>query len=561
MSLDYMSERGFGYGSTFTYSRDRFFGIPGFTAGLLDFWAISDHGDDDLGRDRRAIAPEKDYRYRLLWQHRQYLPRDYQLTAEVGLISDYNFLEQYFESEWEEQKDQSTGVELKKTIDNMTWALAIDYRMNYFVTDTDWLPRFDHYWLGQPLLRDTFTWYEHTSVGYARLRTAATPDDPGTANAFSYLPWETSAVTGDPLSTAGERVVTRQELDWPFLLGPVKIVPYALGELGHWGEDRYGEDFQRAYGQLGIRATLPVWAVNPYVTSELWNLNGLAHKVNFESEFLWADSSADMTDLPLYDPLDDNSIEAFRRRFSVLSYGPGTGFAGPPIPYRFDERSYALRSGMASWVTAPGLEIADDLMLLRLGARQRWQTKRGLPGQERIVDWITLDTHVNFYPESSRDNFGRFVGLLDYDFRWHPGDRLTVTSYGLFDFFDSGQRLWTIGGFLSRPPRGNLYLGLRFLDGPIHSTILSGAYSYRMSDKWLSTFGMSIDLGEADNIGQNFSITRIGESFLATAGVTVDASRDSVGFNFAVEPRFLPRRRLGEFDGAVVPVAGSEGLE
>ncbi|RMF90239.1 MAG: hypothetical protein D6741_17085, partial [Planctomycetota bacterium] len=29
LSLDYMSERGFGYGSTFTYSRDRFFGIPG----------------------------------------------------------------------------------------------------------------------------------------------------------------------------------------------------------------------------------------------------------------------------------------------------------------------------------------------------------------------------------------------------------------------------------------------------------------------------------------------------------------------------------------------------
>lgn len=561
LSLDYLSERGLGYGSTFTYSRDQFFGLTGFTTGLVDFWAISDDGVDNLGRDRRALDPEESYRYRLLWQHRQYLPRDYQLTAEVGLISDRNFLEQYFESEWDELKDQSTGVELKRSYDNVSWALAADYRVNDHVTGTDWLPRFDHYWLGQPLLRDTFTWYEHTSLGFARLRTADAPDDPGTRGAFSYLPWETSAVTGDRLSTNSERFITRQEIDWPFLLGPVKIVPYALGELAHWGEDRYGEDMQRTYAQLGMRASMPMWSVNPYVASELWNLQGIAHKVTFEAEAFWAEANRDMTDLPLYDPLDDDAVEAFRRRLSVLSYGSGTGYGGPPAPFRFDERSYALRTGMAGWVTAPSLEVAEDLTLLRMGARQRWQTKRGMPGRERIVDWLALNTHITFFPDSSRDNFNRFAGLLDYDVRWHPGDRLTLTSYGVFDFFDSGQRLVTFGGFLSRPPRGNLYLGLRFLDGPIHSTVLSGAYSYRMSSKWMSTFGMSIDLGESANIGQNFSVTRIGESFLVTAGINVDASRDSVGVNLAVEPRFLPRRRLGDAVGAAIPVAGSQGLE
>ena len=87
------------------------------------------------------------------------------------------------------------------------------------------------------------------------------------------------------------------------------------------------------------------------------------------------------------------------------------------------------------------------------------------------------------------------------------------------------------------------------------------SYTYRMSPKWVSAFGMSVDLSGDGNIGQNFAVTRVGESFLVTAGVTVDASRDNVGFNLAIEPRFLPTGRLGHVGGARIPVAGAQGLE
>ena len=36
------------------------------------------------------------------------------------------------------------------------------------------------------------------------------------------------------------------------------------------------------------------------------------------------------------------------------------------------------------------------MTVFRLAARQRWQTKRGIPGRERIVDWITLDVDARF---------------------------------------------------------------------------------------------------------------------------------------------------------------------
>jgi hypothetical protein len=104
-------------------------------------------------------------------------------------------------------------------------------------------------------------------------------------------------------------------------------------------------------------------------------------------------------------------------------------------------------------------------------------------------------------------------------------------------------------------------MGLRLLEGPVDSQILSFAYNYWMSPKWVSSFGTSVDLGKDGNIGQQLTVTRIGEALLVSAGFNVDASRGSVGVSFAVEPRFLPKTRLGNEGGVHIPVAGAYGLE
>jgi len=550
VTFDYLSDRGFGLGTTFTYDRNAFVGLDGPTSGLVDYWGIQDYGTDNLGLDRHDVPPEKDYRWRLFWQHRQLLSDDYRLSLEAGWLSDRNFLEEYFEREWDELKDQTTGAELKHAHDNVAWSITADARVNDFFTQTDWLPRADHFWLGGSLFGDRFTVYEHSNVGLARLHVASRPENP--VATYHYLPWELApppAPPDTPLSVGGERLAIRKEIDWPLQLAAVKVVPYALGEFAHWGEDRTGDDLQRAYWQAGVRASVPFWKVNPDVQSLLWNLDGLAHKVVFDAEFSFAEANRDLTELPLYDPLEDDSIEAFRRRF----------IPGPPP--QLDPRFYALRTGIAGWVTSPTTEIADDLTALRLGMRHRWQTKRGRPGRRQIIDWIVLDTHAVWFPEPLRDNFGEPLGLVDYDFRWHVGDRLTLLSSGGFDFFSQGQQVVTMGGFLERPPRGSLYLGLRLLEGPIKSKVLSMSYTYRMSPKWVSAFGMSVDLGDQGNIGQHFALTRVGESFLISAGASVDASRNNVGAHLAIEPRFLPKTRLGRAGGAQIPVAGAHGLE
>ncbi len=337
LNLDYLSDRGLGHGTTFKYDRPELLGFEGPARGQWDFWGISDDGLDNLGLGRRAIAPEEDYRYRLFGQHRQRFRNGWEMTAELGWISDRTFLEQFYESDWDQLKDPRSGLRLNRLADNRSLSIEANAQLNSFFTETQWLPRVDHYWLGESLFGDRLTWFEHSQAGYANLNVANPPTNATLAGQFTLLPWEeVTPGSGIPISGNGERLVTRQEIDMPFSLGAVKVVPYVLGELAHWGEALDGNDLQRAYMNTGVRASIPVWAVFPEVRDSLFNLNGLAHKVVFDAEFSYADANQNFTDLPLYDPLDDIATIEMRRR--VLN-----GTLAPTITsLKFDPRFYAF---------------------------------------------------------------------------------------------------------------------------------------------------------------------------------------------------------------------------
>lgn len=551
LSTDFLSQRGIGVGSDYHYALPGFLGLPGPTNGFIDSWTLlQEQGTDNLGFDRRVVPPGASFRGRSLVNHRQQMPYGWQLTAEAGWISDFNFLEQYYEKEWDTLKDETTGVELKKLHENMSFNLSADARINPYFMQTQRLPRFDYFLFGQPFAWDRATFSTHTFASYDHLLPAGTPNNPVDQANFSPLPGEVDRL--------GMRAATRNEIDIPLDAGPVKVVPYVLGEAAYWGSDINDQAASRVYGQAGIRASLPLWRANPNIQSELFNLNGLAQKVVFDVDAFVADSSQDMTMFPRYDSLDDDSTEHFRRRIPVNTFGQANGTFAPT---RFDDRFFALRSDLQGSVASPVTEIADDMMQVRMGIKQRWQTKRGLPGQERIVDWISSETNAVFFPSPARDNFGSSLGLVDYNFAWHVGDRVTLLSDGYYDFFDAGLRQVTVGGLLSRPEYGNLYVGYRSTDGPIVSSVVVASLSYRMSEKWIATGGTSIDFSNTGNIGQTLSMTRVGESFLIRLGMNVDASRNNVGFIFGIEPRFLPGSRLGRVGGVQIPPAGAMGLE
>ncbi len=559
-NIDYLSERGFGFGTDVDYQTTSFFGVPGRVDGYLRSWFINDSGLDNLGRDRRAVPLEAEFRGRVLGRHRHIFAPGFQLRGEVGWLSDRNFLEQYYEREWDEDKDYTTGLWLERNLGTQSFNLLADVRLNDPFTQTEWLPRFDHFILGQPLLGDRLVWHGHTTIGYGRFRSAVPPTNPVDFAKWDPLAWEQPGAGITGVDREGVVAGARHELDFPVQLGAVRVVPYVMGDASYWQEDLAGDEVTRLLGQTGVRASLPMWRVDPTIHSTLLNLNGLAHKMTWETELLYANSDQDFERLPLYNQLDDDAQEFFRRRFAFDTFGITQG-VGENTPLRFDERFYALRSGLQSSVASPNMEIADDLMIVKAGLRNRWQTKRGLPGEARVVDWITLDVQGNFYPDAARDNFGSDFGMVDYDFRWFLGNRLSLVSDGYFDFFSQGLRTASVGTNMSRPGVGNLYVGFRTIEGPISSNTLNAALTYRMSDKWILRGSSSYDFGATGNIGQSLSFIRVGESFLVRLGVNADISRDNVGFIFSVEPRFLPSGQLGLVGGQRIPPASANYLE
>lgn len=547
LSTDYLSERGPALGTKINYSIPGLLGIPGPVTGFFDAWAIDDSGLDTLGSDRRGLEPEEDIRGRVLLRHRHYLPNDFELIAEAGLLSDRNFLEQYLENEWDRDKDHDTQLRLRKYHFNQLFDLHAKVRINDFYTDTNRLPQFDHYLLGNSFFTERINWSAHNRAGYADLEVANQPETAVEQAKFTTLPGEANR--------EGLVASTRHELAAPFTLGAMKLVPFVSGEAAFWGEDMNGEEISRLLGQGGIRGSIPAWRLYPTVESSLLNIRGLAHKTELRGEVFYADASENMDQLPLYDPLDDNAQEQFRRRFIFNTYGG-------VLPPQYDPRTYAYRQGMQRYVTAPSQETADDLVQGRIGFHQRLQTKRGLPGRERIVDLVRFDVDtLLFLKEEDEANFGETIGPTRYDFRYFVGDRVTLLSDGYFDFFDDGLRSASAGVMSSRPGLGDVYLGILSLQGPIDSTVLRGNIDYRLNEKWIVSAGATFDLGEIGNVGQQLALTRIGESALLRMGLTVDEGRDNVGFQFMVEPRFWPSRRLGELGGKLIPPPGIEGLE
>lgn len=546
LSTDYFSERGPALGTNLNYTLPGLLGVPGPVNGFFDAWGIDDNGLDNLGSDRRSLTPETDLRGRALLRHRHYLPNDYEFIAEVGFLSDRNFLEQYLENEWDQDVDHRTGLRLRKHLDANLFDVSADVQVNDFFTETERLPELEHYLLGGSLLGDRLTYNQHNSVGYQRLNVADLPVDPAEAAEFSPIPGEVDA--------EGIVALTRQQIGLPVQLGALKIVPNVMGEASHFGQATDGDSLTRLVGQAGIRATLPMWNVDPTIQSSLLNIRGLAHKLEWTAEYSYSDSNTNLNELPFYDPLDDNAQEQFRRRFIQDTHGG-------VLPDRFDPRNFAFRQGFQNLVASPSDVIADDLELFRVGLHQRWQTKRGLPGAERIVDLFQFDVDLVLFPDADRDNFGETLGPATYDMRYHVGDRVTLLSDGYVDFFDDGLRSFSGGIRSSRPGVGDVYIGLLSLEGPISSTVLRASVDYRLNEKWIASGGTTFDFGETGNVGQTLALTRIGESALLRLGINVDEGRDNVGIQFGIEPRFFPRPTLGQIGGALIPPPGVEGFE
>lgn len=522
--VDGYTKRGPAVGTTGSYDvYGQLLGLPTHITGEGLVYYINDGGLDRLGLGRNALTFPNANRGRALSRTRIDAPNGISMTGEMSYFfnNDRNFLEQYYEPEFDRGKDQENLVNLGVQNDNVTGSLLFQINPNEIFDQTEWLPRMDLTVLGEPLLNNLVNWSHHSWAGYGHIKPATPPTNPeDTFTPLPYFPNVQGLVTG-----------TRHELSLPFQLGAVKVSPYALGEAAYWQQDMTANDLSRLYGSAGVRASLEFWRAMPEIQSSILGLNGLAHKVVLDADYSYSRSSQSLADIPQYNAFDEDAQERFRERFLDLEYG-GT------LPPQFDPRFYAVRAGAGQSVSAAYQELVDNQQVLRLGLRQRWQTKDGPVERQRIRDWMTLDLEASIFPNANRDNFGDTFGLLTGRYMWQVGERTQFLANAVVDPFNQGQRVWNAGILTQRGQRGSLYLGFRQVEAlPVFSQLITGSYSYRMTEKWISTFGASFDVAEGLDRGQSLTITRVGEYMLFHLGTGYDRSRNVYSMNFMVEPR------------------------
>ena len=152
--VDYFSERGPALGTEFDTRGKSLFGIPNTYETRIQAWGINDSGPDVLGGGRgqyaymsrarrsssRSTIPELARPVPRRDQHPGFAD-GFTFQGEVSLISDRNFLEQYYDSVVYNDLNQETFAYLKQQQDNWAWTVFGNVNtMNWF-TETQWAPR------------------------------------------------------------------------------------------------------------------------------------------------------------------------------------------------------------------------------------------------------------------------------------------------------------------------------------------------------------------------------------------------------------------------------------
>jgi hypothetical protein len=518
--VDYLTNRGPAFGTEYDYAGKDLLGIPNRYNGLVKVYGILDDGKDILGGIRQN-EPHPEARGRFLWrQNIIELPAGFTLQTQVAPISDQNFHEQYFKNEFDTDINQDTFIYVKQQQNNWAWTLLAEPRLNPWMTVPEALPRADGYLLGQSFF-DLFTYSARASVGYFQLRPSNQPPEP-------------------PVDLTLQRVDTgrfdlTQELSLPFHLGPVKLVPYLVGDLTYYTEDLTDNNRGRLYGAGGVRGSMPLTRIYPDIHSELLNLDGINHKIVIAGNYYNAVSDTPFNHLPQLDMLDDEATDQARRdihsQLPFINPAHGLFLATSPL---FDPQVYAIRRLVDSRI-----DTEDSIEVFQADIRQRWQTKRGYPGMEHIMDWMTLDLAASIFPHSKRDNFGDTFGILQYDWVWNVGDRTALVSNGWMDPITDGGRFFTVGAFFNRPDKTSFYVGYRQID-PVQSQAVTGAVTYVFSPKYAVTGSTTYDFGFGKSLSNSLVFTRMGTDLQISFGVTYNAIVNTFGVTFEILPNVVP---------------------
>ena len=514
LALDYYGKRGVGGGVEFDYEREDYFGR------LLGY-VIDDHGEDRLGRHstRRDLEPPRELRGRFLWQHRHFLPHNWQLTTEVSYLSDENFMEGFYRNEFNVGKQQETLVHLKRVEDNWGLAFLGKKRINDFSDELEELPSAEFHWAGQSLFDDKFTFYSDSQVSRFRQRLASGSISPISEDFFTFMS-------------------ERAELDMPMMWEGVKVVPFVAGTVAYEDGGGFYTDIDGGaggredsiwIGEAGARVfPLPFWKVYPDIKSRLWDLDGLRHIIE-----------------PRLTAVGYTESESVAEQRDILNVGISQRLQTKRGPADNQRTTDWMRLDMdVTWLNNSGGNSA--------GADQFIWNKPFIPLANRLSRAIP--------PQDRRsgDIYGPRRNYFGADYIWRVSDKTAVLSDINFDIQSGVVQQLNVGFSRMRWPNLSYYIGSRYLKridngyGEEGSNAVTFAASYVIDPRYAVIFSQQYDFDYGANIRSDITLVR--RYHRLNYGVTfrVDESMDRQAIIFSVWPEgvqelgFGPRRYMGQ---------------
>ncbi len=530
INTDYLGYRGPALGTSYNSFSKEFFGIDGLNTQSVQGYAMDDRNFDILGGPRPVnnFSPTA---FRGWLQYRdivQELPNDFSLLAQIVGISDRNFVEQYFKRIWDTDVNQDTFAYLKQQKDNWDWSVLGEVRTRPWITETSWFPRIDGWLIGQSFF-NMFTYNAHVDPAFGSLHLANGGQNPVSPTDFT----DTTA-----------RLDLWQDLSMPLKVGPFKIVPYGMLDLTQYTHDIDGNDVGRIWVAGGIRASIPFTRIYPDVQSDLWNLNGINHKIVASANYFYSYTNESYLLFPQLDRLNNDASDQALRDIRPLEplFNPG---AGQFLIHSnlFQPQFFAIQNLLLSRV-----DTLSTIEELQLNLRQRLQTKRGYPGFQTITDWMTLDLSATYFPNATRDNFGVPWSYLQANWLWNIGDRTALEATAWVDPFNNAPHVYTFGAYFNRPDRTNFYLGYRQID-PLDSRVVTASATYVFSPKYAGTVSSSFDFGTGLSLSNTLLFTRIGSDLTVSLGFTYNAIQNSFGALVQVVPNLVPANKVPTLSG------------
>ena len=482
--VDGRLKRGIGVGPDINYH------LPKFGEGQFKYYFAD---DQDPGLDGRGL-PIDEERQRIWFTHVGSLRTNLTLRSAVRYQTDSLIVRDFFETEYKDNTQPTTFVELNQIWPNWSLNLMAQPRINDFQETVERLPDVKLTGLRQRIGGTPVYYESESSAGYFE-------------HEFAYV---------DTNRFAAFRADTFHQLVIPWtMFGWLNLAPRAGARYTYYGESSgpgfMSEEQERTVFNTGAEASFKASRTWAGSRSKFFQIDGMRHIVKPSINYAWV---------------------------------PNPNVQPRNLP-RFD---YELPSAQLLPITYPdynSIDSIDSQNVIRFGLENKVQTKRA--GEiDNVVHWL-LYTDWRLKPRDDQETFADLYSKLDLK----PFQRITFSSEVNYDLNNGNWDQLNHSATLSPNDVFSWSVGHRYLrDGAFYGTnvgnnILFSSIYLRASQNWGARAQHYYNLRDGFLQGQYYSIYRDLRSWTVALTVRVLRNEDggldyggAITFSSKAAPRF-----------------------